>query len=150
MYYMFAAVSFAWFSSSNLCTRKGPKFWIPMVLLAVAAYCILIPIAASILIIFVLQTLPGMSTGILFTYATSEAMQSIPMQKKSAAMGFYQAFYAIGMTLFPMITGTITSKSTIQGGYFFLAAIALAGCLLVSFYYYHQNNVDKSASSKFY
>ena len=47
------------------------------------------------------QVLPGMATGILFSYATSEAMQGVPGEQRSTAMGFFQAVYAVGMTTFP-------------------------------------------------
>lgn len=125
--YMISAVLFAAFASSEICGRKGPGFWIPAVLCVVAAYCILVPAAGSIPMILVLQILPGMSTGILFSYATSEAMQGIPAEKKSTAMGFFQAFYAVGMTTFPAITGKIIGTSGIRSGYGMLAAIAAAG-----------------------
>lgn len=133
--YMISAVLFAAFASSERCGRKGPVFWIPTVLCVVAVYCILVPEADSIPEILFLQILPGMSTGILFSYATSEAMQGIPAEKKSTAMGFFQAFYAIGMTAFPALTGKIISTSGMQWGYWALAGIAAAGAGAAALWY---------------
>ena len=76
-----------------------------------------------------------MSTGILFSYTISEAMIGIPKEKKSTAMGFFQAIFAFGMTIFPIITGKIVSISDMKIGYFFLAGIALIGSLISWKYY---------------
>ena len=133
--YMISSVFFAGCASSGICGKKGPRFWIPTVLLVVAAYCTLVPVAGSIPLILLLQILPGMSTGILFSYATSEAVQGVPAEKKSTAMGFFQAVYAIGMTTFPTITGKIIGGSGMWTGYLVLAAVAAAGAVLVFFWY---------------
>ena len=52
-----------------------------------------------------------------FSYLTSEATQ----ESKSTAMGFFQAVYALGMTLFPMICGNIVSHFSMLYAYLFLA-----------------------------
>lgn len=41
------------------------------------------------------------------------------------AMGFFQAVYALGMTLFPMICGNIVSHFSMLYAYLFLAVICL-------------------------
>lgn len=140
MYYMLTAVCFAAFASSKFCAKKGPKFWIPTVLLCICCYCIFVPRITWIPGIFLLQTLPGMATGILFSYATSEAMAEVPAEQKSTAMGFFQAFYAIGMTLLPILTGNIASSIHMQTAYLFLAFIALAGFIMVKVFYKNKRN----------
>lgn len=137
--YMISAVAFSAIASSWLCERKGPAFWIPAVLVVIAVYCIFIPIAVYIPVILVLQVLPGMATGILFSYATSEAMQGIPSEQKSTAMGFFQAVYAVGMTTFPVFTGSIVTTGGMQRGYLVLAGIALVGSIAAKIYYIKGN-----------
>lgn len=133
--YMLSAVGFSALSGTKFCQKRGPKFWIPLILLLVAAYNIFVPVVNSIGIIFVLQLLPGMATGILFSYTVSEAMKGIPTEKKSTAMGFFQAVFAAGMTLFPIITGKIAAVFDMRIGYFVLAGIAIFGSF-VSWRYY--------------
>ncbi|WP_395547833.1 MULTISPECIES: MFS transporter [unclassified Lacrimispora] len=125
--YMISSVGFAAFAASGTCSRKGPRFWIPLVFVVVASYCILVPAAGSIPVLLLLQILPGMSTGILFSFATSEAMRDIPADRKSTAMGMYQAVYAVGMTTFPIFTGALATRKGILTGYLLLAGIALLG-----------------------
>ncbi len=138
--YMVSAVSFSALASSGFCGKRGPRFWIPAVLAVLVVYCGMVPAVGSVPVILVLQILPGMATGILFSYATSEAMQGVPAEKKSTAMGFFQAVYAVGMTTFPMFTGSIVSAGGMQAGYLVLAGIAAAGIVIVKVYYMQEVN----------
>lgn len=133
--YMIFAVLSAGFASSKFCIKHGPKLWIAIIFFLVSIYCIFVPIINSIPLIFLFQILPGMSTGILLSYLTSEAMKEVPQYQKSTAMGFFQAIYAIGMSIFPMIVGKIASAISIKNGYFVLAVIALFGAVVSIIYY---------------
>lgn len=133
--YMVSAVAFAAFASSSACSRKGPRFWIPVVFAVVALYCVLVPAARSISMVLVLQIMPGMSTGILFSFAASEAMKGIPVSRKSTAMGLFQAVYALGMTTFPVFTGALASGATMGAGYLLLAGTACLGGVAAVVYY---------------
>ena len=123
--YMLSAVFFANMASHPFCNKHGPRKIIPFVFITTALYCFAVPQTQSIYMIFLLQILPGMSTGILFSYLTSEAMKYVPLSKKSTAMGFFQAVYALGMTVFPMICGNLMSTYSMSFAYFFLAIICL-------------------------
>lgn len=70
-----------------------------------------------------------------FSYTASEAMKEVSKEKKSTAMGFFQAVYAVGMTLFPVITGNVVAKYSMQAGYFVLAGIAFTGSIFVYIFY---------------
>ena len=132
--YMLSAVCFAKMASSDLCMKLGVRTCITVTFLTTALYCVLVPQCSSVYMIFVLQILPGMATGILFSYLTSEAMKYVPQESKSTAMGFFQAVYALGMTLFPMICGNIVSHFSMLYAYLFLAVICLIAAS-ISFLY---------------
>lgn len=123
--YMLSAVCFAKMASSDVCMKLGVRTCITVTFLTTALKCVLVPQCSSVYMIFVLQILPGMATGILFSYLTSEAMKYVPQESKSTAMGFFQAVYALGMTLFPMICGNIVSHFSMLYAYLFLAVICL-------------------------
>lgn len=144
--YMISSVVFSALSSNNV-FKGGPKKLIPTVLIIIAIYCVLVPSVNSIPIIMMLQILPGTSSGILFSCATSEAMKEVKPFQKSTAMGFFQAFYAIGMTAFPMMTGNLASRFSMSAGFFVLAAIAICGCVIaVCFYRFEgrSKQIDKA------
>lgn len=135
IFYMLCAVVSSGFASTKFCTKYGPKFWIPLVFLLISAYCFLVPTIKNIAIVFSLQLLPGISTGILLSYLTSESMKNVPKHQKSTAMGFFQAIYAIGMSIFPMLVGKISDYISMQYGYFTLAIIAIIASILSYTYY---------------
>lgn len=132
---MLSTVVFASVVSSGYCNRRGSGFWIPKLLLVLMAYCILVPVAGNIPMILILQILPGITSGILFSLTTSEAMRDVPAEKKSTAMGFFQAVYAIGMSVFPILTGKVADVYGMTAGYWVLAGVALAGSLFMARYY---------------
>ncbi|WP_097004361.1 MFS transporter [Lacrimispora amygdalina] len=123
--YMLSAVIWAKFASTKACSVLSSKNWIFLVFCTTAGYCILIPMSTSIPVICLLQILPGMATGILFSFLTAEAMKSIPAEKKSTAMGCFQAIYAFGMTVFPIICGKIAGAFSMTAAYLFLAVICV-------------------------
>lgn len=135
VFYMVAAVASAQFASTKLCEQKGPAFYIPLVFLLTGIYCVAVPLIPNIYVIFLLQAFPGMSTGILLSYLTSESMTEVPKEKSSTAMGFFQAVYAVGMSLFPAVVGSLTEQVNIGLGYGFLAAAAFLGTAVSVIYY---------------
>ena len=66
--YMLSAVCLAKMASSDVCMKLGVRTCITVTFLTTALYCVLVPQCSSVYMIFVLQILPGMATGILFSY----------------------------------------------------------------------------------
>lgn len=133
--YIIAAVLSSYFAASEFAARIGAKVWVPLSSLALACYCILVPQAPTALAFYGVQIFAGISTGVLFSYCTSEAMQEIPQTKRSTAMGYHQALYAIGMTLMPVITGRIVEGYDMATAFYFLAVTSLVGVVIsLNFY----------------
>ncbi len=142
--YMLSSVAFSRLSYSKLFLKKDNGFWIPFVLITVFFYCILIPNVSSILIVLILQILPGLSTGILFSYSTSEAMTSVSPEEKTTAMGFFQAIYAIGMTFFPLITGYIAKAQGMNKSFLYLGIVSFISSILIKIYYYKSSKIRET------
>jgi predicted MFS family arabinose efflux permease len=144
---MLSAVGFSALASFNWFTKRGPAFWVPAVFVLLGAYCLLLPLVTPFALILSLQLLPGFATGILFSYITAEAMKGINPQVKSTAMGFYQAVYAIGMTLVPLFTGNAVSRYSMKTAYFSLAGLAVAGSLIALTYYRRSHRYQQSQNN---
>lgn len=129
--YMVSAVGTSYAASSGLSEKKSSRFWITGIFAGLAAYCLLVPACGSIPVILTLQLIPGMASGFLFSILTAKAMEEVPGEKKSTAMGFYQAVYAIGMTVFPVITGNVSGSAGLPAAYGLLGAAALC-CVLAA------------------
>jgi MFS family permease len=133
--YIIAAVISSYFAASDFASRFGAKVWVPLSSLALVFYCVLVPHAPTAVAFYGVQMFAGISTGVLFSYCTSEAMQDVPQTKRSTAMGYHQALYAIGMTVMPVITGNIVSAYGMDIAFYFLAFTSLLG-VLVSYLFY--------------
>ena len=58
------------------------------------------------------------------------AIQGMPQEERAAAMGFFQAVYAIGMFSGPAISGFIGHALGLQGVFFCAAIIYLIAAVL--------------------
>lgn len=127
--YMVSAVFWSRFASTKFCLRFKSSIWITLVFCTTAGYCVLVPLMYNVVLICVLQILPGMATGILFSLLTSEAMKGIPEEKKSTAMGCFQAIYALGITVFPVMCGKVADTWSMEAAYFVLAVVCVAAAV---------------------
>lgn len=146
--YMLSAVLFARLASTRFLEVLSIKWWICLSFLLLGIYCILVPQTNSILLVCLLQLIPGMGTGILFSLLTSSAMQTIPAQKRSTAMGFFQAVYALGMTIFPIISGSIYEHSSMKYAFVFLAGTCFLACLISFFHFRKQEKREEEENQK--
>lgn len=129
IYMIFSVVS-SYFSSSDYSRRRSSRFWMGLIFAGLALYCIFVPTVESIAVIMILQIIPGWASGLLFSILTAEAMTQVPAEKKSTAMGFFQAVYALGMTFFPIITGKVSESAGMRTAYYMLGLLAF-GCAAV-------------------
>lgn len=141
--YILVAVISSYFSASDVAQKRGAPFWVPAILICLTAYCLLIPNLPTVEWIYAAQILSGLSTGILFSFCTSEAMKHIPKEKASTAMGFYQAIYAIGMTTFPILTGAVIGEFNICSAFYCLAGIAAVGFAGSMIFYFRLKKFHK-------
>jgi len=133
--YIIAAVCSSYFAASSRAIHFGMGYWIPRVFFVLAAYCLAIPLLTNVKIIFIIQVLAGVSTGMLFSYSTAEAMKNVPAGKKSTAMGFHQAVYAVGMTFVPVLAGIVAQNISLRAAFYGESLLAiLGGCLAFAFY----------------
>lgn len=129
--YIVSAVIFSYFSASVFAQRYSSKFWIATIMFCLAIYCFIVPNVQSPNLLILAQILAGMSTGIIFSFATSEAMKNVPVEKRSTAMGYYQAIYAVGMTAVPMFSGIISESYGLDMAFYIEGTVAVLATLAV-------------------
>jgi MFS family permease len=142
--YMLSAVIFSRIGSGISLNYQRRKWLTFSSFGLLALYCFTVPLANALLVFYLLQLIPGVGTGILFSLLTSEAMEGIELNKKSSAMGFFQAIYAIGMTLFPVIVGAINNALNLKIAYWVLSISSLVGGVVVLVYYTVQKKKENS------
>ena len=105
--------------------------WVGLVLFCLAVYCFIVVNVQCSNLLILAQILAGMSTGIIFSFATSEAMKNVPVEKRSTAMGYYQAIYAVGMTVVPMFSGIISESYGLDMAFYIEGTVAVLATLAV-------------------
>ncbi len=142
--YMFSAVLWAKVSTTKQCGKIPVKVLVSGIFFVNGVYLILMPEANLICQIYILQILPGMATGLLFSCLTAEAMIGIAPEIKATAMGVYQTVYAVGITIFPMIGGAILQDISMRAAYRVFAMICLGTGIFAVFVWNWTNTVSKS------
>ena len=130
----------SYFSASNFARRLGSSLWIPFILFVLAIYCFAVPNIFSPNLLIAIQILVGLSIrNCFFLFCTSEAMKNVPIEKRSTAMGYYQAIYAVGMTIVPMIAGNIAEIYSLNIAFYLEGIIAVIATVASMIYFKYDN-----------
>ncbi|WP_308645032.1 MFS transporter [Paenibacillus sp. EPM92] len=108
-----------------------------------AVFTLATPFIHDLGLLCLTQGINGFAQGLSFPLLLSLALRGISQEKRGTAMGFYQAFYSLGIFLGPFLAGWFNDGSDLTGGFLFSAATGLlAACLTV-----YWNRSDKSANA---
>ncbi|BDR59924.1 MFS transporter [Lactobacillus xylocopicola] len=129
--YMGSAVLLAKSTSAKYLTKFTRRGILLVSFILLAGYCFLIPLVSSIYLIYLLQIIPGIGTGILFTILNAEAISVVPSNTLSTATGVFQSIYALGMTTLPIFAGQLCARYSITISFFSMGLFALIGGLIV-------------------
>lgn len=109
--------------------------------LLLAAACYLYSLTAAAWQLFSVQALFGCGMGLIVPLTMSGAIEAIPVERRGAAMGFYQSVYGLGMFLGPVVAGAVveafSAGESLAPGYkanfYVMAVVACAGALIAYF-----------------
>ncbi|MDO4739699.1 MAG: MFS transporter [Eubacteriales bacterium] len=104
----------------------------------VAAASFLYGTTATPVQLFLVQMLFGCGMGLIIPMTMADAIANIPDSRRSAAMGFYQSIYGVGMFLGPMIAGAVVEACKIgenlvpgyHANFTLMALVSIAGGVL--------------------
>lgn len=88
-----------------------------------AAAALIIGLSGEGLLLAAANILAGIGNLIINGLLMAKVVSSVSEEKRSTAMGFYQAVYGIGMSLGPVAVGSIVSSSGYEAAYFAVAAM---------------------------
>lgn len=90
-----------------------------------------LPLISNFTLLIVTQMLAGFGSGLQMTLLMGLCTQNIASDKKSTAMGFYQAVYGIGMVIGPVVVGAISDLLSLNAAFILISAISFASLFLV-------------------
>ena len=72
----------------------------------------------------------GVANACTIPVLMGQSVQRIPLEKRSTAMGFYQAMYSLGMTFGPMAMGVLIDRFGYVPSFDAMACLGLLTCVL--------------------
>ena len=94
-------------SGSCFSKKMGEAFTVSFDFAILALSAIAVPFAHSVESLYVSQGIGGRGPGLVLPLLMSLSIKGVAGEKRGTAMGFFQAMYAFGMFIGPMIVGLI-------------------------------------------
>lgn len=110
--------------------RIGEKWAIVTGFACMAVSCILGAEATNMWYLYGAQLLNGVGSIMLLSLLMAMAIRTVPVERKSTAMGLFQALYGIGMTLGPVLVGGISDIWGYEVAYLIYAGVCGLAVLL--------------------
>ncbi len=89
-----------------------------------AATCAL-PLINNLPLLFADQFVSGVGSGFQITLLMAMCTQTIPLNRKASAMGFFQAVYGIGMVVGPTLIGLLADWFSLGTGFVIIGLVSL-------------------------
>ena len=98
------------------------------ILLAIVTF--FIPLTQQLWVLFLIQGLAGLGSGLTYPILTGLALKTVPEDQRATAMGFYHSLYAGGMALGPILAGLIGQRWGLPAIFLFSGLFSCAGAVL--------------------
>ncbi len=121
-------------ASYVIARKRHEKGFLLHSILLCALSALALPLCQSILAVYVTQIVNGWSRGVLLTTALSFCASKIAPEKKSSAIGFYQATYAFGILAGPVLAGFVGHSFGLSASFVIIGAFGLIGAALCAKY----------------
>jgi MFS family permease len=118
--------------TNKLSIRFGRNMVLPGGFLLIALSCLFYPWARNLWLLFANQVLFGVGMGLIVPLTMASSIETIPNDRRGAAMGVYQAVYGVGMFLGPVIAGKVIEAFSTGGASYAGYAANFRMCALVA------------------
>ena len=121
------------FLNSAWAGKQDSKYMVAGGFILYTLYCLMVGFTNSMSWMYVAQVIGGFANAVLTSVLMASCIQYTAPEKKSTAMGLYQAIYGIGMTIGPVIMGGLVDWSNygVAFSLFAVCAGAAAVCALI-------------------
>jgi len=111
-------------------SRFGDRATLVAGFIAMAASCLAIPFINSLSWFYLSQAVGGFGRGLVMPLLMGLSIKNFPDEKRSTAMGVFQAIYGIGMCGGPVLAGVLSSSFGLEWGFWVTGASGIAGAAL--------------------
>ncbi len=110
---------------ASIARRWGNVFTIVLGAILLGSTTLIVPLIHDVSALEIVMVVNGLGRGILATILMSLSIQAVAPQQRATAMGVYQALYAVGMLLGPLISGHLADSLGLTVVFYLSAAICL-------------------------
>ena len=110
--------------------RIGYKATIGVSYISVALTTVATPFIKDLWVLLIVQALGALLRGLAYPILMGLAIQDVSKEEKAAAMGFFQAVYAIGMFLGPFISGFMGRSFGLDSVFFISSVIYVIAAVM--------------------
>ena len=107
--------------------RWGNIFTLVLGFVTLGLSLLAVPFIHSLPLLYAVQSLNGVGWGMLPTQLMALSIQNTAPHQRATAMGFFQAMYAIGMLLGPLVSGFLADNFGLAVIFYFASAVCLLG-----------------------
>jgi MFS family permease len=100
--------------------------------LLVGSSLFIIPFTAQMPVLMFLQVTYGIGRGLLMTTLMALSIRNVPNKHQATAMGVFQAVYAVGMLVGPLLSGVLGSKFGLPSVFNLMASTSILIIILAS------------------
>ena len=115
--------------STRLSRYLSEHFIVTLSFAMLAVSQILFPFCRGFLTLYALQFLSGIGLGLGMVVLMALSIRDISAEKRSTAMGYYQAVYSLGLVLGPVIMGYLVQYLGYTAAYIVIGLISAAAAL---------------------
>jgi MFS family permease len=89
----------------------------------------LVAFSGSLTVLFIVQVVANVGSAILGTLLLGLCIHDISVERRAAAMGFYQAVYGVGMFTGPFVTGHVSYAFGLDAAFVFIGFVGIFGAI---------------------
>jgi MFS family permease len=116
--------------------RYGERTTLVFGLFIMSAMCVVIPLINNLPWLYISQALGGFGRGLVLPLLMGLSIKNFAGDKRSTAMGVFQAIYGLGMFGGPVLAGVLIRNFGLSAGFLGVGIIGFAGAGLASWRYY--------------
>jgi len=121
-----AANTLVSFGAGHLNARLGIRWTVVLGSGLITLSTLLVPLLRAVNPLILSRVLHGVGQGLTYPVLMGSALLAVPEEKRGAAMGFFQAIYAIGMVAGPAVSGVFADHLGLIPTFYLTTALSLA------------------------
>lgn len=117
-------------SGSFFAERFGQRVTLVFGFFIMSMTCMVIPCINSLSWLYISQAIGGFGRGLVMPLLMGLCIQNFQADRRSTAMGIYQAIYGLGMFGGPVIAGIVSDRFGLAMGFWVTGIVGMAGAVL--------------------